>query len=139
MGEYFNLLIFKKKLQKQFFYFLNLPQISKFCIIFSVNSMCVCTYVIQFCLYGNPFLICIQSNTLIKFYLAMSKCRILSVNKKIRILGKSEDGLKSFEICKRYDFIFNFSNLLKNKEKVIVAYDQNKNNVKLLKMCPKRI
>ena len=68
----------------------------------------------------------------------MSKRKSLSVDEKVRILRWLEDGVKNSEICKKYDLSSStVSTMLKNKEKLMAAFDQNKNDCKRLKKCVK--
>lgn len=68
----------------------------------------------------------------------MSKRKVLSVDEKINILRELEDGSKNVEICKKYNLSSStVSTLLKNKEKLISAFDDRKNDCKRLKKCSK--
>lgn len=68
----------------------------------------------------------------------MLKHKILSVDEKIKLLRELEDGFKNPKICKKYDLPSStVSSLLKNKEKLMAVYDQNKNDYKHFKKCAK--
>ena len=56
---------------------------------------------------------------------------------KSKDLCELEDGIKNSEICKKYSLSFTVSTLLKNKEKLMAALDENKNDCKHLKKCAK--
>lgn len=70
-----------------------------------------------------------------------SQCRnekILNVDEKVRILRELENGVKNSEICRKYDLSSStVSTMLKNKEKIMEAFEQNKKDCKRLKKCSK--
>ena len=59
----------------------------------------------------------------------MSKRKVLSVDEKVKILRELDDGVKNAEICKRYGLSSStVSTLLKNKGKLMDAYESSQKN-----------
>lgn len=68
----------------------------------------------------------------------MGKRKVLSVEEKIEILRQLENGVKNVEICRKYDLSSStVSTLLKNKEKLQKAHNEQKSDCKRLKKCVK--